>query len=66
LINKIVNKNSRINCNRIKEVENRLNSILDSDKTMQEKRRCCRVNFKQHLEAGTVKKIKEVFSNEQI
>ena len=66
MINKIVNKYSRINCSRIKEVNKKLNTILNSDKTMQEKRRCCRVNFKQHLEAGTVKKIKEVFSDEHI
>lgn len=63
MINKIVNKNSRINCNRIKEVENRLNSILDSDKI---KKGGVAYNFQQYLESGTVKKIKEVFSNEHI
>jgi len=44
-------------------VENRLNSILDSDKI---KKGGVAYNFLQYLESGTVKKIKEVFSDEHI
>lgn len=58
MINKIVNKNSRINCNRIKEVGNRLNSILDSDKI---KKGGVAYNFQQYLKPGTVKKNKGGF-----
>lgn len=63
MINKIVNKNSRINCNKIKGVENGLNSILDSDKI---KKGGVAYNFQQYLKPGTVKKIKEGFSDEHI
>ena len=42
-------------------MENRLNSILDSDKI---KKGGVAYNFQQYLESSTVKKIKEVFSDD--
>jgi len=44
-------------------VENGLNSILDSDKI---KKGGVAYNFQQYLKPGTVKKIKEGFSDEHI
>ena len=47
--------------NKNKEVKNKLNSILDSDKIKQEKKEVLRINFQQHLETVRLKKIKGGF-----